>query len=148
MSDLEIRVMVEQAVCTMVKEGDDLVPIHDDNPLDWLRILIRTYREEHDFDNDEDPDATWEAITACGNLFNTLTAIREKILRRPGPWRKGPPRERGWFEIEYGSYGVIAVHVIDIDEAGDFSCDSPNFSGWSLGHVCERHRRIHHADSR
>ena len=54
----------------MVSAGDVSTPERE--RLSWLTILIHQYEREHDWEADEDPDATREMIREVTALANEL----------------------------------------------------------------------------
>lgn len=42
--------------------------------LGWLNLLVSSYRDEHDWDRDEDPLATIEMLAECQRLHDELAA--------------------------------------------------------------------------
>lgn len=51
--------------------------------IDWLRVLVGAYLDEHDFDADDDPTATYEMLRECRDLAAELEA--ELPAREPQP---------------------------------------------------------------
>ncbi len=56
----------------------------DQEQVGWLRCLISSYRNEHDWEADEDPTATAEMIVECEHLAARLAAaIPEEPTHEP-----------------------------------------------------------------
>ena len=49
----------------------------DREELDWLGILVASYKSEHNWKDDEDPSATDEMISSCEHLLKKLRGQQE-----------------------------------------------------------------------
>lgn len=55
--------------------GDVPEPLSAISPLGYLETLVRLYEKEHDWQHDEDPTATREAIDICKKALADIRAV-------------------------------------------------------------------------
>jgi hypothetical protein len=51
------------------------MPEPDSETRSWLRCLISSYKQEHDWEGDEDPSATQEMLTECEKIADWLETV-------------------------------------------------------------------------
>lgn len=53
--------------------------------IEWLRALIAAYKDEHDWDTDEDATATYEMLRECRDLAEDLDRELEPEIEAARP---------------------------------------------------------------
>ncbi len=58
----------------------------DPERIGWLKTLLAQYQQEHDFDNDPDPTATYEMIAQVKYLLLDLEGGKSESVPDTLPW--------------------------------------------------------------